>query len=414
MFDVYYCPRAVGRFQKGRDATVLSGFLDFLHRRGHARNTVQQYVRAAELFLRWLRRRRMPLASVDETTVRQFACRRRSAQKPRHSAHAALRHLLRHLKREGRMPARTAAPMSALERLVAEYDAHLDKACGLSAATRRYRRRYAREFMQFVFGSGRMDWRRTRPHHVHDFIARYGVDGRIAAAQVAAVSLRSFLRWLQFRGRVTARLIAAIPRFRRWRLTSLPTVMSQVQLRSFLASFNSSRPSGRRDYAMALCMVDLGLRVAEVAGLQIDDLDISAGTLRLSPGKSRRIRVLPMPRRVWRAVVDYVRRDRPKTDDRGLFLRHRVPIGMAVTRELIRGVVRRAYAKVPGCESWTGTHPLRHTAATRLQQAGADLKRVADILGHLSLDTTAIYTKADLGRLAQVALPWPGGEEVQS
>lgn len=165
---------------------------------------------------------------------------------------------------------------------------------------------------------------------------------------------------------------------------------------------------------MALCMVDLGLRVAEVADLRTDDVDAVAGTLRLAPGKSRRVRVLPMPRRVWRAVAAYVRRDRPRTDNPGLFVRHRAPIGAAVSRELVRGVMRRAYARVPGCEAWTGTHALRHTAATRLQRAGADLKRVADILGHDSLNTTMIYTKVDLDRLAGVALPWPGGKGVRS
>jgi site-specific recombinase XerD len=164
---------------------------------------------------------------------------------------------------------------------------------------------------------------------------------------------------------------------------------------------------------MALCMVDLGLRATEVAGLTLDDLDEATGTLRLTAGKSRRDRVLPMSHRVRRAVVDYYRRHRPKTDDCHVFLRHRVPIGAAVSRELVRGVMRRAYVAVGGCEKWTGTHVLRHTAATRLHRAGADLKRVADILGHRSIDTTIIYTKVDLVRLVEVALPWPGAKEVR-
>ena len=189
--------------------------------------------------------------------------------------------------------------------------------------------------------------------------------------------------------------------------------MTDEQLGVFLASFDQS-PSGRRNYAMALCMADLGLRASEVAELMLDDVDEAAGTLRLSAGKSRRERVLPMSHRLRLAVIDYVRRHRLETDNLQLFLRHRVPVGMAVTRELVRGVMRRAYASVSGCEGWTGTHVLRHTAATRLHRAGADLKRVADILGHRSIDTTAIYTKVDFERLAQVALPWPGGKEVQS
>jgi site-specific recombinase XerD len=304
-------------------------------------------------------------------------------------------------------------PRSAVERIVGEYDAHLARVCGLAAATRLYRRRYAREFVCFVFGSERIDWRRLRAEQVQDFVAQYGGNGHIAAAKVAAVSLRSFLRWLQFQGRVDARLVPAAPHFRQWRLAALPTVMSDEQLQSFLASFDRSRPSGRRDYAMAVCMVTLGLREGEVAALRLDDLDAAAGTLRLCTGKVRRDRLLPMPKHVLRAVVAYIRRGRPRTDDPCLFVRHRTPVGAAVTRELIRGVMRRAYAAIPGSEGWTGTHLLRHTAASRLQNAGADLKRVADILGHRSLDTTAIYTKVELSRLAEVALPWPGGEETK-
>jgi site-specific recombinase XerD len=75
-------------------------------------------------------------------------------------------------------------------------------------------------------------------------------------------------------------------------------------------------------------------------------------------------------------------------------------------------VIRRAYAAVPRCERLTGTHVLRRTAASRLLRAGADLKRIADVLGHRSIDTTAVYAKVDVDRLAAVALPWPGAGEV--
>ena len=415
MLDIYFCPRVVHRIQASPDAKVIESLLAYLHRRGHTRLTIQTYVRAAELFTHWLRRRRRPLASVDEASVRPFACQRRSRRRPRANTHAALRHLLRYL-REQRLiqPSRSGMAQPPVEQIVADYDAHLRDASGLAEATRLYRRRYAREFIQHVFGKRTIQWERVQVGHIRSFIARYGHDGRVAAAQVAAGSLRSFFRWLQFRGDARPNLIAAVPRFPRWRLAILPVVMTDGQLRTFLATFDRSTASGRRDYAMAVCMADLGLRVGEVAGLTVDDVDECAGTLRLGAGKSRRTRVLPMPRRVRQAVIGYVRRDRAKTDDRHVFVRHRVPAGQAVTRMLIRGVMRRSYAKVAGCEEWTGTHVLRHTAATRLHQAGADLKRVADILGHLSIDTTAVYTKLNVGRLAEVALPWPVAEEVQS
>jgi len=80
---------------------------------------------------------------------------------------------------------------------------------------------------------------------------------------------------------------------------------------------------------------------------------------------------------------------------------------MAVSRGLIGAAMRGAYAQVEGCTQWPGTHVLLYTAAARLPRHGARLKEVADLLGHLSLDTTAIYAKVDLPALATVALPLP-------
>ncbi len=72
----------------------------------------------------------------------------------------------------------------------------------------------------------------------------------------------------------------------------------------------------------------------------------------------------------------------------------------------VRGAVRRAYTRAG--LAWSGTHILRHTAATRMLQGGASIKAIADVLRHRSIDTTMIYTKVDLPHLSGVAMPWPG------
>src|SRR4051794_12606110 len=107
---------------------------------------------------------------------------------------------------------------------------------------------------------------------------------------------------------------------------------------------------------MARCMTDLGLRVSEVAALRLEEIDWRAATVRVSAGKTRRPRELPLPERLGRAIARYLRRGRPATSCRHVFVRHRFPRAMAVSTALIKGVVRRALAKVPGCERWTGTH----------------------------------------------------------
>jgi len=116
---------------------------------------------------------------------------------------------------------------------------------------------------------------------------------------------------------------------------------------------------------------------------------------------------LPLTEGVGRAIAEYLRNGRPTTTCRRIFVRHTVPVGAAIGTELIRGRIRPAFAQVEGCAHWTGTHVLRHTAATRLHRHGVSLKEVADLLGHRSIDTTAIYTKMDLPTLAAVALSWP-------
>jgi integrase/recombinase XerD len=412
VFDHYFCPRVVARLRASPDASWLGSFLAVLHERGHARSSVQVYVREAELFGLWLRSRRRQLGTVTDADMRAFVARP-PRSRPRRTAGAAVRRLLRHLRDRELVPRPPARFPASIERVVRQYDSHLQDVVGAAPATRLYCRRYAGDFLHAVFADQPIRWSVVRVQHVRSFVFEFGRSGRLAAARVGGVAIRCFLRWLEFRGRVGPHLAAAVPRFPGWRLATLPPTLTEPQLASILASFDRTTPVGRRDYAMAALLIDLGMRAGDVAELRVVDIELDAGVLRLGGGKSRRERVLPMTTRVRRAIGDYLRRGRPATEDPHLFVRHRLPFGVAVNRELVRGVIRRAYAAVPGCEALTGTHVLRHTAASRLLRAGADLKRIADILGHRSLDTTAVYAKIDDDRLITVALPWPAIREGQ-
>jgi hypothetical protein len=162
MFDVYFCPRVSSRLWSNPDAALLETFLVHLHRREHARLVIQNYVRAAELFLRWLRHKRRPWSTVTEFMVRRFAGRGRPGRQPRANSHAALRHLLRFLRQRGSLPEQPSQMPRAIARIVAAFDAHLRDVAGLSSATRLYRRRYAGQFLRSVFGDGPVCWSRLR------------------------------------------------------------------------------------------------------------------------------------------------------------------------------------------------------------------------------------------------------------
>jgi len=128
--------------------------------------------------------------------------------------------------------------------------------------------------------------------------------------------------------------------------------------------------------------------------------------VRIAGTKSRRDDELPLTSAIGAAMAAYIRRGRPKTTAREVFLLLRAPVGQCVTSRTIADVIIRAAARA-GLESITGTRILRHSAATRMLRHGASIKEIADVLRHKCLDTTAIYTKVDLPRLAAVALPWP-------
>ena len=409
----FRCARVRERIRANPLGFELEQLTAHLLESGYCHGTIQQYLQAAEHFGRWLGRvgRSRP---IDEPLVRRFLdehlprCRCRNLRSShRIPVRAALKHLLRLVAARRGKGSGTAAAITSIETFIQLFDQYMRDACGLSAATRLYRRRYAREFLAAKFGRRPVDFHRLGPTDPMGFVADYAARCSPATAQTAGSSLRCFLRFLQWKGWCDGRLVQAVPSVPRWELSSFPKVMSEQELRQFLNSFDRSTATGRRDYAMALCMVDLGLRVSDVVKLCLPDIDWRQATLRIVGGKSRRSGILPLPQRVGQAIAVYLRNGRPQSEQRELFLRHRAPLSHPVTKELARGAMRRAYRRCDLNRAWTGTHVLRHTAASRMHQRGASLKQIADVLGHRSIDTSKVYVKVNVPMLATVALPWP-------
>jgi site-specific recombinase XerD len=297
---------------------------------------------------------------------------------------------------------------STIATAVASYDAYLRDTCGLADATRLYRRRYAREFLETAFGSQPVTPAVLQPADVERFVTTRARKCRPASAQVLASSIRSWLRYQQVIGVCKSNLVAAVPRIRRWPLAALPSALTDEEVDSLIEAFDRNSPTGQRDYAMARCLVDLGLRATEVAHLQLDDVDWRQGQLRVAGSKSRRSDWLPMPRLLGRAIAVYLRQGRPKSAVRALFVRHHAPRGVPIRPSVVRLALQRAATAADLSRRWRGPHSLRHRMATRLLRGGASLKEVAELLRHRSFDTTAIYAKVDLDALSSVAMPWPG------
>lgn len=295
-----------------------------------------------------------------------------------------------------------------LDALVEAYKLHQRRTRGLRDRTLQGYEHLVRLFVRAALGDDPIDPTRLSPSDVVEFIA--SLRGRYSPRSMKSVrtALRSLFRFLRVEGLCDERLEAAIPAIAHWRLSTLPRCLSDHQLKQVLASFDVSTPCGHRDRAIVLCLSSMGLRPGEVADLRLEDIDWRGGTLQLHWRKSRRGAVLPLPHVAGRAIVTYLRQERPRTDERRVFVQHLGPRrGDSITSRAVTAVAVRALGRAQVQAPLLGAYVFRHTVASRMVRHGASLKEVADLLGHRCLDTTAIYAKLDLPALRDVALPWP-------
>lgn len=217
-----------------------------------------------------------------------------------------------------------------------------------------------------------------------------------------AATARAFTAWA-----VREELITADPALRLKapkREKSLPGVLQQGQVQRLVAGAESAAAEGEplalRNRAMLELLYATGVRVGELAGLDVDDLDPDRRTLRVL-GKGNKERTVPYGLPAALAVDDWLRRGRPALaaaeSGPALFLGAR---GKRVDQRQVRSVVKGLLDGL-GDTSATGPHALRHSAATHLLDGGADLRAVQEILGHSSLATTQIYTHVSVDRLRQ-------------
>lgn len=389
-------------------------FVAYLQEHRFHPGTVKTYLHCIGHFARWLTAQRIPLLSIDEALIERFVTEHlpgcqcpTPCQRAEVGMRAALARLLRVLRANHCIAGPRLGPPAIHDELE-RFDAHLDSIGGLAPATRVSRRMWVRKFLLDRFGDGPVSVGQLKPGDIADFLRTHCDGYTPGTVRVLGGSLRSYLRFPALHcGDPVEPLVAAVPTVAQWRLAALPAHLTADEVARFLGAFERHTFEGRRGFAMARCLLDLGLRASEVAALRLDDVNWREGTLRIVGGKSRRADVLPLPAPTGRAIVEYLREARPPSASRALFVRHRAPPNVPIDAGFVRGAVRRAFARCGLADRYTGTHVLRHTAAQRMLCGGASLKQIADVLRHRSLDTTTIYTKVDLPRLAAVAAPWP-------
>lgn len=260
----------------------------------------------------------------------------------------------------------------------------------------------------------------------HDFITRQGRLQDGGWEELTRDDLVNYILWLkerEYASATVARKVAAMKSFCGYLVRSdavednpaeeldspkvkkqLPTALSTGEVESLLAlpAQNGESPKALRDTALLEMLYATGMRVSEVAGLTLEDLDLGAGTVRCL-GKGSKERVMPLYEEACTAISAYLENGRPRlashhADERTLFLN---PRGEKLTRQGLWLIIK-GYARQLGLEDRVTPHTLRHSFATHMLNGGAGLREVQRLLGHANISTTQVYTHITRERLREV------------
>jgi integrase/recombinase XerD len=218
-------------------------------------------------------------------------------------------------------------------------------------------------------------------------LSKAGISARAQARKLSA--LRGFFRFLLAEKHVGQDPTALIsgPKLPR----KLPHVMSFDEVDALLRTPDRNLPRGARDYAMIQLLYASGLRVSELVGLRLADVDLDQSFVSVV-GKGEKRRLVPFGEVAREAMAAYLRDVRPRWADRArsahVFITER---GTGMTRQGFWKLLGR-YARAAGIDKPISPHKLRHSFATHLLERGADLRSVQTMLGHADIATTQVYT----------------------
>ena len=376
-----------------------------LRGRGYTRRTRVNLLRQVVRLSRWVEANGVGVGELTGERIDEFLAFQKATGRHRASwSRPALVCLLEVLGGLGVLrPATTARVDSPTELLLTSFQRYLLGERALAAGTARGYVSHARRFLDGLAPSS--DLVGVSAAQVTAAVLRHASAGSVSAAQNFVAGLRAFLRFCFLEGFVDTDLSQATLSVTGRRRSSLPRGISKMDAQALLDGCDRRTATGRRDYAVIIILLRLGLRAGETSRLCLDDLHWRAGEL-VVRGKGAREDRLPLPADVGEALAAYLKRGRPRSDRRELFLRARAPY-TPIASDTVRSTVRRACRRAGVAE--IGAHRLRHTVACQMIAAQVPLLQIAAVLRHESLQSTALYARLDVEQLRKVAAPWPTG-----
>jgi integrase/recombinase XerD len=387
-------PWSLLRAPEGPLVPHIDAFGRHLGEQGFRRRSTAPQVRLIAKFSHWLKANAVSLDRLSDEHIERFLrwMNRRHLIRSGHSL--CLRRLMTFLRQAGLVDHQVSTqcvPVSPIQMVVVAFGRHLHEAQALSRATCIQYLPFAEQFLTERFAGGAVELSELCAADVVGFIKRRASQLSQARAKSATIALRSFLRYLRFRGDIVLDLAAAVPTVPNWSMTGIPRAISADHVRAVLNSCRRDAAVGCRDYAILLLLARLGLRSGEIVALSLDSIDWDLGSLTVVGSKGGQRSELPLPADVGEAIAQYLQRGRPRSRDRSLFLRETAPIRGFGSSTSIGSIVLAAITRAGVRPLHGGAHQFRHALACEMLRQGANLTEIGSLLRHQRQKTTGIY-----------------------
>jgi len=292
---------------EGPLAPHIGPFAEALREQGYALASIHRHLLLAACFSRWLRRQGIALRNITSDHPPGYLRYRMRKLKRGLGDTAALGHLLAFLQSQRVIPAEKIPlrRLTSAERCAQAYELYLRETRGLAKATIVNYVPFIRGFLKVCFDDGAVMLSHLCAGDVVRFVQRQAACLHQRRAKLLTCALRSFLRYVRYRGKTKLDLAAAVPIVANWSMSSIPRAITEHQVRLLLSSIDRRTSIGRRDYAILLLLARLGLRSGEVASLELGDIDWKTGQLSVS-GKTGQRNELPLTAEVGKVIAAYL------------------------------------------------------------------------------------------------------------
>jgi site-specific recombinase XerD len=401
---------------------LLADFQTHLERYRYRPLVITNYVSAARQFLLWLKQQSVPVEEarpqhIDDFIQMKVKSRQQPGALPRNPSRVRrrysgpIRRLLRMLNPNWPPPEPPATDCERFQREVLDgYRRWLLDVRGLSVGILRRNSQAARMFLQWLGDKAARD----SLHRVGIFEIDAYFDWRMhklrrTTRSGVASCLRSFLKYLYAEGFVPGDLSPLVSGPVLYKFEDIPRAFTEEQVKTVLETTKRDKtPVGLRDYAILMLLATYGLRAGEVAQLRLNDIDWRAEKLHVRQTKTGNELFLPLVRAVGDALLNYLRRGRPQTELREIFLHARAPLGPFRGGSSLYGVVAHRLKEAGiHVEGRHGPHAFRFARAVSLLRGTVPVKIIGDLLGHRSAESTEVYLRLATDDLRAVSIDLP-------